>query len=182
MTPTPENLTTRTLLPQLVMTATNDLQCINIAQGHYFRSGGRGTKKEKNPPMGKASSDHSQEASVSLLERKSTTNQSHTCTIWYFLSKARYQSTENKSSDWQKQWLFQNNVFIHLKSEFCRSVSERHIFPGKHLKCASNTSVTLCHLLSFESDSHCYNMFLYSHLCRPSALCKLINAQLRRII
>lgn len=45
----PETLTAPTLLPQLVITATNDLQCINIAQGHYFRSGGRGTKREETP-------------------------------------------------------------------------------------------------------------------------------------
>lgn len=46
MTPTPGNLSARTLLPQLVTTATNGLQCINIARGHYFGSGGEIKKRE----------------------------------------------------------------------------------------------------------------------------------------
>lgn len=61
----------------------SNLQCINISERHYFRSGGRGRKCQSTSPMGKQlSSGHSQALILLLgVEKCTVAHKNNPCLV-----------------------------------------------------------------------------------------------------
>lgn len=118
MTPTPESLPTRTLLPQLVITATNDLQCINIAQGHYFRSGGRGTKKRKEPPLWAKCSVQAIDKKLHLQQTNLIHARSDTFSLKQDMKAQKTHFLTDHTNYWSKSSVFNHLSFVEASQAY----------------------------------------------------------------